>query len=198
EAFFDNGVLHAIREWLEPSVDGSLPPLLVQSAMLDVLEQLSLTKEMIRDSRIGRIVNFLSSTEKTTPEIQKRCKNLVAQWSKGLYGTHPPASRVEIEHRARGPGALPKARAYVAPAEQAVQNEFEENVYLGAIRPTIEPRLYKFAPKSEVSGDFAKRKAGGGGGGGEKDTLRKIHAITQNKAGGNKVHIGGIGDRAIK
>ncbi|KXS13878.1 hypothetical protein M427DRAFT_156317 [Gonapodya prolifera JEL478] len=197
DAFFDNGVLHAMREWLEPAKDGSLPPLLVQSAMLDVLEQLSLTKEMIRDSRIGRIVNFLGTSEKTTPEVQKRCKNLVLQWSKGLYGAHQPANRVEIEHRSRGPNSAPKARPYLTPtAPVAEMNEFDEKVYQGAVRPTIEPRLLKYAPKSEVSGDFAKRKSGGGGGGGEKDPLRKIQAIAQNKSSGPRIHIGGIGDRA--
>ena len=39
EHFLDNGILEAIRMWLEPMLDGSLPSLDIRKAMLDILTQ---------------------------------------------------------------------------------------------------------------------------------------------------------------
>ncbi|XP_019714931.1 protein IWS1 homolog [Hippocampus comes] len=60
ETFIDSGVMSAIKEWISPLPDKSLPALRIREELLRVLQELpSVSQETLKHSGIGRAVMFL-------------------------------------------------------------------------------------------------------------------------------------------
>lgn len=77
EQFLENGVLEVIRLWLEPcEPDGLLPVLDIQKLMLKTLATFNLHSVHLRESGVGKIVNFYSK-HSDIPEVQKLAVFLV-------------------------------------------------------------------------------------------------------------------------
>ncbi|KAM9820053.1 protein IWS1 homolog [Neosynchiropus ocellatus] len=60
ETFIDSGVMSAIKEWISPLPDKSLPALRIREELLRILQELpSVSQETLKHSGIGRAVMFL-------------------------------------------------------------------------------------------------------------------------------------------
>ncbi|KAG7252977.1 hypothetical protein CRUP_023728 [Coryphaenoides rupestris] len=60
ETFIDSGVMTAIKEWIGPLPDKSLPALRIREELLKILQELpSVSQETLKHSGIGRAVMFL-------------------------------------------------------------------------------------------------------------------------------------------
>ncbi|CAB1348437.1 unnamed protein product [Coregonus sp. 'balchen'] len=60
ETFIDSGVMSAIKEWIGPLPDKSLPALKIREDLLKILQELpSVSQETLKHSGIGRAVMFL-------------------------------------------------------------------------------------------------------------------------------------------
>lgn len=86
EILLDSGVLFAIRLWLEPLPNKSLPAIHLRKALLEILRTLPVETDHLRESEIGKIVMFFARRSKETPEIQRLAKELVSRWSRPLIG----------------------------------------------------------------------------------------------------------------
>ncbi|KAG1180195.1 hypothetical protein G6F70_000366 [Rhizopus microsporus] len=82
DLILDNGLLDAIRVWLEPLPDRSLPSLDIQVAMLDILDRLPISGEHLRESGVGKIVYFYTKCSRVEQHIKRKADQLVAKWSR--------------------------------------------------------------------------------------------------------------------
>lgn len=80
EACVKLGVLHEIRQWLEPLPDNSLPNQKVKKVLLDLLYNLRIRKVDLLDAGVGRIVHFYSKNPHEAKDVRKLAQNVVSRW----------------------------------------------------------------------------------------------------------------------
>ncbi|KAI9591997.1 hypothetical protein BDF19DRAFT_453304 [Syncephalis fuscata] len=86
DAFMDANILEAIRVWLEPFADRSLPPLDIQEAMFKILDDLPISTDHLRESGVGRVTLFYVKNKKVQAPIQRLADRLINKWSRPILG----------------------------------------------------------------------------------------------------------------
>ncbi|CAO3665067.1 unnamed protein product [Umbelopsis ramanniana] len=84
EQFLENQILEAIKLWLEPLPDGSLPSLDIQNDMLDILAKLPIRTDNLRESGVGRVMFFYTKCPRIEPKVKRVADQLVAKWSRPI------------------------------------------------------------------------------------------------------------------
>lgn len=84
EFLLDNGILDAIRIWLEPFDDGTLPSVDLKLSLLNSLSSLNIDTDHLRESGIGRIIMFMYKCPREIPEIKRKAGSLISKWCKPI------------------------------------------------------------------------------------------------------------------
>ncbi len=84
EALLDNNLLTAIRAWLEPLPNRSLPAPNIRKTLLESLKTLPIETVHLRESGLGRIVHFFSQRPGELEDIRRLSTELVATWSRPI------------------------------------------------------------------------------------------------------------------
>jgi transcription factor SPN1 len=88
EFLLDNRLLEAIRMWMEPLPNGTLPSVDLRLSLLQALYDISpsIDTQLLRESRVGRIVMFFSNRRGEFAPIQRLASQLVILWSRPIVG----------------------------------------------------------------------------------------------------------------
>ncbi|KAJ1960652.1 Transcription factor iws1 [Dispira parvispora] len=84
DQMLEGGILDAMRMWLEPLDDGSLPALDIQVEFFDILQTMPIRTDHLRESGMGRIVTFFTKCPRVSQKIQRIAEELVGKWSRPI------------------------------------------------------------------------------------------------------------------
>ncbi|KAJ1911803.1 Transcription factor iws1 [Tieghemiomyces parasiticus] len=84
DAMLENGLLEAVRLWLEPLDDGSLPALDIQLELFNFLLKAPIHTEHLRESGMGKLVVFYTKCNRVDTRISRISEELVAKWIRPL------------------------------------------------------------------------------------------------------------------
>ncbi|KAJ3159096.1 Transcription factor iws1 [Geranomyces michiganensis] len=175
DQYLENHILEGIKAWLEPLPDASLPSLDIQMAMFDVLGKMHIDTTHLRESLIGRIVNFYAKCPRVSLERQKTATQLVDKWMR-------PILNRSNSYRDYSVAKLPEAhanfmaRAPASPRPGAGSGEERSN------RARIPPRIapaFTVVPESQVTVSESKPKV-------QNENFRRIELRMKGMKAGNK------------
>ena len=81
----DNNLLDAVRRWLEPLPDRSLPALNIQRELFGVIKKMEfIDSSVLKESGLGRIVLFYTKCRRVNSDIQRIANDLVMSWARPI------------------------------------------------------------------------------------------------------------------
>lgn len=81
----DNNLLEAVKRWLEPLPDRSLPALNIQRELFSTLRKMEfIDSAVLKESGLGRVVLFYTKCKRVTGDIGKIASELVSIWSRPI------------------------------------------------------------------------------------------------------------------
>ncbi|CAO1625855.1 unnamed protein product [Sympodiomycopsis kandeliae] len=86
QSIFDSNLLEAVRRFLEPLPDKSLPALNIQRELFAALEKLSPSIDTIslKMSGLGKVVMFYSQNKRVEKDLRRRADRLIEMWSRPI------------------------------------------------------------------------------------------------------------------
>ena len=95
----ETNFLQAVRYFLEPLNDGSLPAYNIQRDIFNALVKLPIQKDSLLSSGIGRVVFYYTKSKKPVPEIKRMAERLVGEWSRPVLKRTDDYKKRHIETR---------------------------------------------------------------------------------------------------
>ncbi|KAJ7761901.1 transcription factor iws1 [Mycena maculata] len=85
QSMIDNNLLEAVKRWLEPLPDRSLPSLNIQREFFPMLKKMEfIDSAVLKESGLGRVVLFYTKCKRVTPEIKRIADDLISTWSRPI------------------------------------------------------------------------------------------------------------------
>ncbi|KAJ7158630.1 transcription factor iws1 [Mycena filopes] len=85
QSMIDNNLLEAVKRWLEPLPDRSLPSLNIQREFFPLIRKMEfIDGAVLKESGLGRIVLFYTKCKRVTPDIRRTANELVSTWSRPI------------------------------------------------------------------------------------------------------------------
>lgn len=165
-SIIDNEVLKAVKKWLEPLPDRSLPAVGIQKAVFEVLPKMELDTPTIREAGLGPIILFYTKTKRVSPQISRAADALVQTWARPIIKRPADyrqkkivsASQLEDEeeggdedgersrNRSRSGSQQPPKTKRFNVRQALVENEHRK----GARMPIVQDVQYTVAPESRL------------------------------------------------
>jgi len=98
-AFIDCGILPILADWLSPLPDHSLPHITIRTAFLKLLKDYTITTDMLKDSKLGRVVMGLYKNSKELFSNREIARKLIHNWSRPIFGLNSDYSALSREER---------------------------------------------------------------------------------------------------
>ena len=156
----DNNLLEGVSRWLEPLPDKSLPALDIQKEFFPILKKMEyIDSNVLKESRLGRVVLFYTKCKRVTPDIQRAANDLVSVWSRPIIKRSAsyrdrviPTAHGDDAGARGGPGGAggvggERLNAILARARESDKNRIRKNAV--AI-PQRELGSYTVAPRSNA------------------------------------------------
>lgn len=146
----DNNLLEAVKRWLEPLPDKSLPALNIQRELFASIRKMEfIDTSVLKESGLGRIVLFYTKCKRVTAEISRIADELVSAWSRPIIKRSASyrdrvvpiaASAEDAQQRERLNAILARGR-----------EEEKTRVRKNAVQiPSSQLGTYNIAPRSNV------------------------------------------------
>lgn len=108
----DNNFLEAMRLWLEPLPNKSLPAYSIQKLMFEIMGKMKITTDYLRESGIGKVVMFYTKDKRPQLHIKREADRLIGEWSRPILGRSDDYHSREIPVANREYALLPPSRCF--------------------------------------------------------------------------------------
>ncbi|KAI9923603.1 hypothetical protein ASPWEDRAFT_27917 [Aspergillus wentii DTO 134E9] len=164
-------LLEAVKFFLEPLDDGSLPAYNIQRDLMTSLTKLPINKEALIASGIGKVIVFYTKAKRPEPGIKRMAERLLAEWtrpilqrsddySKRVYqeAAFDPTKITSRTQSAQATAAEARARELLPPRlANRARAEITHTSYTVVPRPTMVQES-KFARPLGASGEDRFRR----------------------------------------
>ncbi|KAF9580141.1 Transcription factor iws1 [Lunasporangiospora selenospora] len=159
--FLDNGILDAMKLWLEPLQDASLPSLDIIQDFLDILDVLPIQTDHLVNSGVGRVVYFYTKVDESrvTPNIKRKAHALVDKWSRPIIKLSQDYRDKKINYADETPTTTQTRRRFanVASSSSTSAADAEADAKARGVRvPLIDRGSYTFMPESSLAFDKSR------------------------------------------
>ncbi|KAF8920380.1 hypothetical protein CPB85DRAFT_1429180 [Mucidula mucida] len=153
QSIIDNNLLEAVRFWLEPLPDHSLPSLNIQREFFQILPKMEfIDSSVLKESGLGKIVMFYTKCKRITPDISRIADDLVATWDRVI-----PLSEGAFDTTTTGE----KLHSILARAKEQEKFRVRKNAVMVPQRDlgnfTVAPRS-NLRPNLTIDGDSERRR----------------------------------------
>ena len=83
-SILDNNLLEAVRLWLEPLPDASMPAYQIQKELIHALTTLPIKTDHLVASGIGKVLVFYQRSKRTEPSLKKIVDRLIGDWTRPI------------------------------------------------------------------------------------------------------------------
>ncbi|KAL1615270.1 Transcription factor iws1 [Neofusicoccum ribis] len=156
----DINLLQAVRFFLEPLNDGSMPAYNIQRELFTVLAKLPITKDSLVASGIGKVINFYTKTNRAESSIKRQAEKLIGEWTRPILKRTDDYRKKEVAEANYDPLRLPDRTTSKAAASQQAAAERRAKAlappsFMNRARQEGQLRTYTVAPKSNVVANAA-------------------------------------------
>lgn len=155
----DTNLLEAVRFFLEPLEDGSLPAYNIQRDLFAALAKLPMNKDTLKSSGIGKVIVFYTKSKRPEIGIKRQAEKLLAEWTRPLLQRTDDYSKKVYETAAYDP-TKKKATSMEMPIMPRAKINAPEEKVVHRARVPKGVRSYSIVPQSMVSGnpDMMRRR----------------------------------------
>lgn len=150
QSMIDNNLLEAVKRWLEPLPDRSLPALNIQRELFTSIRKMEfIDTSVLKESGLGRIVLFYTKCKRVTSDISRIADELVSAWSRPIIKRSASYRDrvVPIALSAEDAQQRERLNAILARAKEEDKHRVRKN----AVQiPTSNLGTYTIAPRSSV------------------------------------------------
>ncbi|KAG7665276.1 IWS1 [[Candida] subhashii] len=155
-SILDNNLLEAVRLWLEPLPDASMPAYQIQKELIYALEKLPIKTDHLIASNIGKVLVFYQRSKRTEPALKKIVDRLIGDWTRPILNKSDSYKDRSIQFheyaKSRFSNQLASARSGNKRNQEA-KTLYEQNAERRkrAAIPSARTAAYKIAPRVDVS-----------------------------------------------
>ncbi|KAL2006024.1 hypothetical protein VTN00DRAFT_9678 [Thermoascus crustaceus] len=169
-------LLEAVKFFLEPLDDGSLPAYNIQRDLMNALGKLPINKEALIASGIGKVIVFYTKSKRPEPGIKRQAERLLAEWTRPILQRSDDYSKRVYEEVDFDPTKLTNRAPVLnaqATAAEARARELLPPRLANRARPETGHVSYTVVPRSTVvqESKFARPLGASG-----EDRFRKMKA----------------------
>lgn len=195
DSLLENNILLAIRFWLDPLPDGSLPSYEIQKNLIIILKDFNLPAKnqngnftkYLKESGIGKLLIFYKKSKKVEFSLKKKVEQLLSDWSrpiiqasdnykhKKIIKKNYDYKKHQIEQSKRLKQNLLKTQTENLKRKNINPSDGKDTKDEGrTVIPVSSVRDYKYAPVSNVH-DLENHSAGVGASLGKSELYKRIN-----------------------
>lgn len=187
----DTNLLEAVRFFLEPLNDGSLPAYNIQRELFTVLGKLPINKDALVASGIGKVTLFYTKSTKPELAVKRQAEKLLGDWTRPILKRSDDYRKRELVEAVYDPRALADRSVFNAAsgginanslAQVARERKLAVPGKQNRARVEGEQGSYTVVPRSNVAtlGGLSQRMGIGG-----EELFRRMKARRQGRVPGS-------------
>lgn len=163
-SILDNNLLEAVRLWLEPLPDASMPAYQIQKELMQSLTTLPIKTDHLVASGIGKVLVFYQRSKRTEPNLKKIVDRLIGDWTRPILNKSDSYKdrtiRFHDYNKSKFTNKLLSLRKSKPEEVKTLYEQQAERRNRAAI-PSARTTAYKIAPKVDPSLLMRQQKGSG-------------------------------------
>ncbi|CAK7894980.1 transcription factor Spn1p [[Candida] anglica] len=154
-SILDNNLLEAVRLWLEPLPDASMPAYQIQKELIQSLTTLPIKTDHLIASGIGKVLVFYQRSKRTEGNLKKIVDKLIGDWTRPILNKSDSYKDRTIQfheyNKSKFTNQLSSVRGVNRPKEEKTLYEQSAERRKRAAIPSARTSAYKIAPRVDPS-----------------------------------------------
>ncbi|KAL7663445.1 TFIIS N-terminal domain-containing protein [[Candida] zeylanoides] len=154
-SILDNNLLEAVRLWLEPLPDASMPAYQIQKELITALTSLPIKTDHLIASGIGKVLVFYQRSQRTEANLKRIVDNLIGDWTRPILNKSDSYKDRTIQfneyNKSKYTNQLQSKRHQSGKKEEKTLYEQSAERRKRAAIPSARTTAYKIAPRVDPS-----------------------------------------------